>query len=162
MKAFIERFENALQCRAAFERAYKHGLIAVESGAYEVVVRLANKSRAQEEHYHALIGDIARQYRHFGQSWEDEDMKRLLVDAFKHETKNDPINYPGFDKLWAAMGDLRLVPAIGRDGFVALGDQTRKFPKRLACGFITWLYSFMHQNGVHCTDPKYAQEREAA
>src|SRR3546814_3576481 len=46
-----------------------------------------------------------------GRTWDDEDMKRILVDAFKHETKNDP----DFVDLWANMGDLRLVPAIGRD-----------------------------------------------
>src|SRR3546814_10960294 len=63
---------------------------------------------------------------HAGRTWDDEDMKRILVDAFKHETKNDP----DFVDLWANMGDLRLVPAIGRDGFVPLGEQTRRFPKK--------------------------------
>src|SRR3546814_2942540 len=80
----------------------------------------------------------------------DEDMKRILVDAFKHETKNDP----DFVDLWANMGDLRLVPAIGRDGFVPLGEQTRRFPKKLAAAFIEWLYAFMAENRIACTEDR--------
>src|SRR3546814_11794284 len=81
-------------------------------------------------------------------------MKRILVDAFKHETKNDP----DFVDLWANMGDLRLVPAIGRDGFVPLGEQTRRFPKKLAAAFIDWIYAFMAENRIACTDPKWRSE----
>src|SRR3546814_12942470 len=69
------------------ERAYRHAQRAANEGEYEVVIRKATKSRQQEEHYHALIGDIAKQYQHAGRTWDDEDMKRILVDAFKHETK---------------------------------------------------------------------------
>src|SRR3546814_718881 len=134
------------------ERAYRHAQRAANEGEYEVVIRKATKSRQQEEHYHALIGDIAKQYQHAGRTWDDEDMKRILVDAFKHETKNDP----DFVDLWANMGDLRLVPAIGRDGFVPLGEQTRRFPKKLAAAFIEWLYAFMAENRIACTDPKWA------
>src|SRR3546814_18968688 len=87
-----------------------------------------------------------------GRTWDDEDMKRILVDAFKHETKNDP----DFVDLWANMGDLRLVPAIGRDGFVPLGEQTRRFPKKLAAAFIDWLSAFMSEHRIACPDPKGA------
>lgn len=37
-----------------------------------------SKTRAQEMRYHAMIGDIARQYTHAGRKWEPRDMKRLL------------------------------------------------------------------------------------
>ena len=138
-------------------RAWRHLQTALATGGtFDVVIRQTKKSRDQERHYHALIGDIAKQYRHKGMAWDSEDMKRLLVDAFKHETKGDPENYPGLRELWAEMGDVRLVPAIGRDGFVALGDQTRKFPKPLATAFITWLYAFGAENGVRWTDPRWA------
>lgn len=159
MRAFIEKFSNPLQMRAVFTAAYRHAEKALEAGgAYEVCVRLINKSRDQEEHYHALIGDVADQYEHYGRKFDAEDMKRLLVAAFKHETRDDEVNYPGFKALWAQMGELRIAPALSGDGFVTLGDQTRKFPKKLACGFITWLYAFMAENGIHCTDPKYQTE----
>src|SRR3546814_2937025 len=100
--------------------------------AYEMRISDWSSDVCSSDLYHALIGDIAKQYQHAGRTWDDEDMKRILVDAFKHETKNDP----DFVDLWANMGDLRLVPAIGRDGFVPLGEQTRRFPKKLAAALI--------------------------
>jgi hypothetical protein len=121
----------------------------------EVVIREPRKSREQEEKYHAQIGDIARQYTHVGRKWSDEDMKRLLVDAFKEDTKRDPDLGP----LWLEMGDMRLVPAIGRDGFVALGDQTRRFPKKLASAFIEWLNAFGAENDIEWTDPHLRPQR---
>jgi hypothetical protein len=99
-----------------------------------------------ERCYHAHIGDIARQYEHAGRKWEAEDMKRLLVDAFRADTKDDN----DLKEHWAAMGDFRIAPSIGRDGFVVLGYQTRKFPKPLANAFITWLEAFMAENHI-CT-----------
>jgi hypothetical protein len=105
------------------------------------------KSREQEEKYHAQIGDIARQFEHAGRKWDAEDMKRLLVDAFRRETKDD-VNLRDH---WKAMGDMRLAPAIGADGFVMLGYQTRKFPKPLASAFIEWLYAFGAENDIRWT-----------
>lgn len=125
------------------------GVMAADAG-WEVLVRPPRKSRDQEERYHAMIGDIARQFEHAGRRWDAEDMKRLLVDAFKQDTRDDPDLSP----LWREMGDLRLVPAIGRDGFVALGDQTRKFPKRLASAFIEWLFAFGAERGVEWSEPQ--------
>lgn len=121
----------------------------------EVVIRETRKSRDQEERYHAMIGDISRQFTHAGRKWDAEDTKRLLVDAFKADTKGDP----DLRDLWLEMGDLRLVPAIGRDGFVALGDQTRKFPKKLASAFIEWLFAFGAENDIEWSEP--AQRRAA-
>lgn len=106
---------------------------------------LANlKSREQEKLYHAQIRDIARHYVHAGRKWDAEDMKRLLVDAFRRETKDDPV----LRDYWAMFGDMRLAPAIGSDGFVALGYPTRRFPKPLASAFIEWLYAFGVEVGV--------------
>lgn len=102
------------------------------------------KSRDQERHYHALIGLIASQYTHAGRKWDAEDMKRLLVDAFRRETKDDA----NLQQHWRAMGDMRLAPAIGTDGFVMLGYQTRKFPKPLASAFIEWLLAFCVENDI--------------
>lgn len=154
MKAFIEKLTKA-NMRAMFIAAWKHAEAAMEEGGvFEIVVRKKIKSRDQEEHYHALIGDIADQYVHQGRKWDAEDMKRLMVDAFKYETKTDP----DLRELWDRVGDMRLVPAIGRDGFVALGEQTRKFPVALAAAFITWLYAFGNENGVRWTNPKLIAE----
>lgn len=105
-----------------------------------------DKTREQEKKYHAQIGDIANQVEHYGRKWDSEDMKRLLVNAFKHDTKDE------LAELWRRMGDVRLVPALNNDGFVALGDQTRRFPKDLASAFIEWLYAFGDEHEVRWSD----------
>ena len=115
-----------------------------------VTFQQAPKSRIQEEKYHAMFGDIARQYTHAGRKWDADDMKRLLVDAFKRETKDDP----EFADLWREMGEMALAPAIGSDGFVMLGTQTKKFPRKLAAGLIEWLYAFGAENDIRWSEPK--------
>lgn len=124
------------------------------SDGTRVRLQSARKTRAMEEKYHAQINDIARQFTHCGRKWEAEDMKRLLVDSFRHETKGDPDLAP----LWAEMGEMHLAPALGRDGFVALGIQTRKFPKRLGSAFIEWLNAFGAENNIVWSEPIYAEE----
>ena len=44
-----------------------------------VVFSEPKKKRAQEEKYHAMIGEIAKQVEHIGRKWDADDMKRLLV-----------------------------------------------------------------------------------
>lgn len=134
---------------------------ALHEHPVEIVIRRLLKTRPQEKHYHALIGDIADQYRHKGRSWEREDMKRLMVDAFWYDTRHDP----DLAEAWSEVSALQLAPAIGRDGFVALGLQTRRFSKVLAIAFIEWLYAFGNENGVRWTASSLAameQYREAA
>jgi hypothetical protein len=162
MKAFCEKISRPEAVRFVLERAYRHAQKAAVEGEHEVVIRKANKSRDQEERYHAMIGDIARQFEHYGRKWHAEDMKRILVDAFKHETKGDTVNFPELQGAWEQMGDMRLVPAIGRDGFVPLGEQTRRFPKVLASAFITWLFAFGSDHRINWSDPQYAREMEMA
>lgn len=102
------------------------------------------KTREQEEMYHAQIGDIAKQYRHGGRQWGEEDMKRLLIDAFHHDTKGDE----DLAAEWKKYGGMTLAPAIGREGFVALGIQSRKFTRKLGSAFIEWLNAFAAENDV--------------
>ncbi len=105
------------------------------------------KSREQEEKYHAIIGEIAESELLLGQKLTPESWKRLLIDAFKHETTIlNPGNYPGLAEEWVKFGELQLVPALNHAGFVMVGEQSRKFSKRLAGAFITWLQAF--QDGV--------------
>lgn len=97
------------------------------------------KSREQEEKYHAIIGEIADQHTVRGKRLPPESWKRLLIDAFKHDTKGD-------DQLaaeWVKFGSgYQLLPALNHDGFVAVGEQSRKFSKKLASAFIEWLLAF--------------------
>lgn len=108
------------------------------------------KSREQEEHYHALIGDIAAQCQVYGKKLSPESWKRLLIDAFKHDTKDDPDLAP----QWQSFGNVELVPALNHPGFVMVGDQSRRFGVKLASAFIEWLYAYGAENGVVWSEPK--------
>ena len=108
---------------------------ALDSGKHLTMeIKLANKSREQEEKYHAMIGDIARQAKHLGAKWSSEDWKRLLVDQFLRETE---------DK------QSKIVPNLDGSGIVQLGLQTRNFTKEQANEFIEWLYSWSAENGIN-------------
>ena len=108
---------------------------ALDAGKHLTMeIKLANKSREQEEKYHAMIGDIARQAKHLGAKWSSEDWKRLLVDQFLRETE---------DK------QSKIVPNLDGSGIVQLGLQTRNFTKEQANEFIEWLYSWSAENGIN-------------
>ena len=97
-------------------------------------IKLASKSREQEEKYHAMIGDIAKQARHLGAKWSSEDWKRLLVDQFLREAEDI---------------QSKIVPNLDGSGIVQLGLQTRNFTKEQANEFIEWLYSWSANNGIN-------------
>ena len=100
-------------------------------------IKPINKSREQEEKYHAMIGEISKQAQHLGAKWDAEDWKRLLVDKFLHETgfKNSPI-----------------IPNLDGTGIIQLGFQTRNFTKEQASEFVEWLYSWGANNGITFTE----------
>lgn len=110
---------------------------------YVVKVSEPRKSRDQEEKYHAMIGDIAEQFTHCGRKWKEGDMKRLLVDQFRRETRDILADE------WAKFGNVEMVPSLDGSGVVMLGIQTREFTKRLAVSFVDWLYAF----GADCDPP---------
>lgn len=116
---------------------------------YEIVIQpYDKKSREQEEKYHAMIGDIARQMKYQGETLDRESWKRLLVEAFVHvmretaqaENKPDPFG-----------GQARLLMSLDGQRIVQLGVQTRKFRKSVAAEFIEYLYAYGTENGVRFT-----------
>jgi len=107
---------------------------ALDSGKHLTMeIKLVSKTREQEEKYHAMIGDIAKQAQHLGAKWSAEDWKRLLVDQFLRETEN-------------IQG--KIVPNLDGTGIVQLGLQTRKFTKEQASEFVEWLYAWSAENGI--------------
>lgn len=108
-----------------------------------------DKSREQERRYHAMIADISHQFEHCGRRWDAEDMKRLLIDQFRRDTKNDP----ALRDEWVKVAPLDMAPSLDGSGVVMLGVQSRKFGKKLATAFIEWLYAFGAENDVRWTDP---------
>jgi hypothetical protein len=107
---------------------------ALDAGKHLTMeIKLVSKTREQEEKYHSMIGDIAKQAQHLGAKWSSEDWKRLLVDQYLREVEN-------------IQG--KVVPNLDGTGIVQLGFQTRKFTKEQASEFVEWLYSWAANNGI--------------
>lgn len=102
------------------------------------------RSDGQNRLMHKLIGVIAAQQLHLGQRLDAEDWKRLLIQAFRYDTKDDA----ELRDEWRKFGEMRLLPALNNNGFVAVGEQSRKFSPKLTSVFIEWLYAFGVEVGV--------------
>ena len=102
-------------------------------------IRPEGKNRDQEERYHAMIGDIAKQVKFMGRLWDQDDMKRLLVDAFAEAMRQagTPLHHDG-----------RVVPSIDGRRIVQLGIQTSAFYKKEASEFIEYLFAYGAENNV--------------
>ena len=96
-------------------------------------IKQVNKSREQEEKYHAMIGEIAKQAQHLGSKWDAESWKRLLVDQFCKDSN---------------IKTGVVIPNLSGDGIVQLGFQTRKFTKEQASEFVEWLHAWGAEHGV--------------
>ena len=138
--------------RLAHETARRLAVECVWTAPDGYVVRISepNRSRDQNDKFHAQIDDIAKQYEFCGRKWEPEDMKRLLIDQFKRDTINDP----EFAQAWKDMGIVEMAPSLDGSGVVMLGVQSRKFPKKLASGFVEYLYAFGAEAGVRWSEPR--------
>ena len=134
------------------KRACDHILQAPDD--YVVTVAPPSKTRLQEEKYHAMIGDIAKQFKFMERLWDPESMKRMLVTQFRADTKDDT----ELKELWGQVGDIEIVPTLDMTGVLMLGWQTRRFPKKLAIAFIEWLHWFGAENNIVWTE----RYREAA
>lgn len=100
-------------------------------------VKDAKRSNEQNEKFHAIIGDIAKQAQHMGSKWSAEDWKRLLVDKFMREH-------------WQS--DLTIIPNLDSTGIVQLGIQTRKFTKEQASEFVEFLLAWCADNGIELNE----------
>ena len=107
---------------------------ALDAGKHLTMeIKLVSKTREQEEKYHAMIGDIAKQAQHLGAKWSAEDWKRLLVDQYLRDI---------------GMYNGKVIPNLDSSGIVQLGMQTRNFTKEQASEFVEWLYSWAANNGI--------------
>jgi hypothetical protein len=109
-----------------------------------VTVQEPTKKRIQEEKYHAMIGDIAKQVDFMGSKRDADDWKRLLVDAFAAAMRDagTPIHHDG-----------RVLPSLDFARVVQLGIQTKDFYVKEAAEFIEYLYSFGAMNNVDWSEP---------
>jgi hypothetical protein len=126
---------NTKQAKTSIRHNWEKITNALDSGKHLTMeIKLTSKSREQEEKYHAMINDIAKQAQHLGAKWSSEDWKRLLVDQYLRE-----------------VGEVqtKIIPNLDGTGIVQLGFQTRKFTKEQASEFVEWLYAWSGNNGIH-------------
>ena len=102
-----------------------------------IEIRQIGKSREQEEKYHAMIGEVAKQAQHLGASWQAEDWKRLLIDKFARETGRT---------------HGKVIPNLDKTGVVEVGIQSRKFSTSDGSEFIEWLHAWGAENGITYSD----------
>lgn len=111
---------------------------AIKSGKHlSLEIKAVNKSREQEEKYHAMIGDIAKQANHLGSKWDSESWKRFLLWQFAKDTNTN---------------QGQIVPSLDGTGIVQLGLQSRSFTKEQASEFVEWLHAWGADNGITYTE----------
>jgi hypothetical protein len=113
------------------------------------------KTRDQEEKYHAMLGDIAKQSKHLNQVLGLEDWKRLCVAQYAQDCIDNDI--PRLNEYWSK-NKFTLMPSLDGRSLVTLGSQTRDFPKYVASGFIEWLMAYGVENNINWTDTRYHHE----
>ena len=107
---------------------------ALATGKHLILeIKDAGKSREQEEKYHAMLGEIAKQAQHLGSKWDAESWKRLLVDQFCKDS---------------GIRTGVVIPNLSGDGIIQLGFQTRKFTKEQATEFVEFLHAWGAQHGI--------------
>jgi hypothetical protein len=125
---------NESQAKTLMVTLWPKVLTALNAGKPLVIeIKAADKSRDQEQKYHAMISEIATQAQHMGSKWDAESWKRLLVDQFCKDI---------------GLKTGVVMPNLSGDGIVQLGFQTRKFTKEQASEFVEWLYAWSAENGV--------------
>ena len=130
MKYDLDSYEQA---QALMVNLWPKVKEALKSGKkLTMEIKPASKSREQEEKYHAIIGDIAKQAQHMGAKWDAETWKRLLVDKYCREI--------GINS--------QIMANLDSNGLIQLGQQTRKFTKEQASEFVEFLLAWCADNGI--------------
>lgn len=131
-----------VQAHKALMHAWTHAKAWLTAGHRLVLeVRPENRRDNHNRHFHSLIGQISTQLG--GDMADAEDAKRILISAFRIDTRNDP----DLANEWAKFGDVRMGRGL-RGEVVLMGIQSRDFTIKLARAFIEWLYAFGAEAGV--------------
>jgi len=131
-----------VQAHKALMHAWTHAKAWLMAG-HRLVLTIALETRRDNHnrHFHSLIAQISA---HVGGDLADkEDAKRILISAFRIDTRNDS----ELAGEWAKFGDIRMGRGL-RGEVVLMGVQSRDFTIRLARAFIEWLYAFGAEAGV--------------
>lgn len=140
-KKFVVKTESVRQALVNF--IYELPLDTVEFGWRVVITdHQPNRTLEQNDKIHAMIRDIQRsgKFVFMGRSdWNEEDVKRLLIDAFAEVMREQgtPLKYPS-----------RVVPSLDGKRIVALLHRSREFTNREGSEFISFISSYGDELGV--------------
>lgn len=141
MRAVYELHEPS-QARKAVDYLYEQAKPWLMAG-HRLVAKLEPETRRDNHnrHFHSLIAQISKQVG--GDLADAEDAKRILISAFRIDTRNDT----DLAGEWAKFGDVRMGRGL-RGEVVLMGIQSRDFTIKLARAFIEWLYAIGAEYGV--------------
>lgn len=137
----ISLFEP-VQAHKAIMHAWTHAKAWITAG-HRLVLEIKPETRRDNHnrHFHSLIAQIAKHVG--GDLAEPEDAKRILISAFRIDTRDDA----DLAGEWAKFGDMRMGRGL-RGEVVLMGMQSRDFTIKLARAFIAWLEAFGAEHGV--------------
>ena len=132
--AFSAKLTDAKQAHFVWSQVF-HKIEKHLNAGGELVLKIEKpkKSREQEEMYHAMIGEIAKQAMHQGAKWDAESWKLLLVDKFCKEI---------------GLNTGMIIGNLDNNGIVQLGFQTRRFTVEQGTMFIDFLYAWAANAGI--------------
>jgi len=130
MKITLHNAQQAHQVVTDIYQKMKPHLIGGKKFTLEVTSE--TRSQPQNEMYHAIIGQIAKQANHAGAKWDGESWKRFLIDQWASETGR-------------SAG--KVAPSLDGQRVVQLGLQSRKFNKADASEFTEWLIFWATDKG---------------
>lgn len=71
------------QAKALMSNLWPKVKAALASGKkLTMEIKEASRTNDQNDKFHAMIADIAKQAHHFGSTWDANSWKRLLIDQF--------------------------------------------------------------------------------
>ena len=132
---------NPVEAHKLLAGAIWHHVKAHAVAGNRIAVRIGeqSKSREAEERYHAMIGEISDQIG--GDLEDEEDAKRILISAFRIDTREILADE------WGKFGEMRMGRGL-RGEVVLMGVQSRHFSRKLSSAFIEWLFAFGAEHGV--------------
>ena len=138
----VLQLHEPVQAHKAFAHAWTVAKAQLVAG-HRLVLEVKPETRRDNHnrHFHSLIAQISD---HVGGDLADkEDAKRILISAFRIDTRDDA----DLAGEWAKFGDMRMGRGL-RGEVVLMGMQSRDFTIKLARAFIDWLYALGSEYGV--------------
>jgi NinB protein len=120
-----------------------------------IISAVDEKTKRQENVYHSCFSDFAKSALFAGERIDEEAWKRALLYAFYIATKDDP----DYKKDWESRKP-RLIRSLDGLDLLQIGIESKKFTRRLAIAFITFVHSEGDARGVIWSPTSIAMDME--